>query len=76
MTGMAVIGLRDAFRAVNGYGAPEASWYWKNRGRTGGYRLDHIFASEHFRPVSCAYLHETRTSGLSDHSAIVADLEG
>lgn len=73
--GLANAGIVDAYRAVHGYGVAEASWYWKNRGRTGGYRLDHIFASGHLRPVACWYEHRPRESGLSDHSPIVADLD-
>ena len=64
----------DAFRGANGYDISEASWYWKNRGRTGGYRLDHVFVSNHLRPVACWYEHDLRLGGLSDHSPIVADL--
>jgi len=75
MAGMPAVGLHDAFRSANGYALTESSWYWKNRGRTGGYRLDHIFASPNFRPVASRYLHDTRESGLSDHSALVAEFE-
>ena len=73
--GLASAGIVDAFRAVHGYGVPEASWYWKNRGRTGGFRLDHVLTSAHLRPVACWYEHGPRESGLSDHSPIVADLD-
>lgn len=68
-------GFVDVFRAANGYAADDRSWYWKNRGRTGGFRLDHVFASDDFRPVACWYEHELRKRGLSDHAPIVADLE-
>jgi exonuclease III len=67
--------LVDAFRAVNGWAASDGSWFWKNRGRTGGFRLDHIFASEHLRPTACWYVHGVRLGGMSDHSPIVADFE-
>jgi endonuclease/exonuclease/phosphatase family metal-dependent hydrolase len=67
--------LVDCFRSANGLGASGESWYWKNRGRTGGFRLDHIFASPHFRTVSCRYAHELRLAGMSDHSPILAELE-
>ncbi len=65
----------DAFRSANGYEVNGSSWYWKNRGRTGGYRLDHIMASRHFTVSGCFYNHEVRLSGLSDHSMMVADLD-
>ncbi|MGE0602089.1 MAG: endonuclease/exonuclease/phosphatase family protein [Dehalococcoidia bacterium] len=67
-------GMVDAFRACNGFGVAESSWYWKNRGRTGGYRLDHILVSRHFAIEGCFYNHDVRLSGLSDHSLMVADL--
>ncbi len=73
--GTAAHRLVDAFRAVNGPEADDRSWYWKNRGRTGGFRLDHIFASRALRPVACWYEHAARESGLSDHAPIVADFD-
>jgi len=68
-------GMVDVFRAVHGYERDAASWYWKNRGRTGGFRLDHIFASKEVRVSRCDYDHVCRDIGLSDHSAIYADFE-
>jgi exonuclease III len=68
-------GLADAFRAVNGYEAADRSWWWKRHGATGGYRLDHIFASTELRPLECAYAHEFREAGLSDHSPIYAEFD-
>lgn len=68
--------LVDTFRAANGWTPTEGSWFWKNRGRTGGFRLDHIFASEHLRATACWYAHELRHAGMSDHSPIIAELEG
>ena len=67
--------LFDCFRAANGWTVTEGSWFWKNRGRTGGFRLDHIFASSHFRAERCWYAHDLRLTGMSDHSPIVAELE-
>jgi exonuclease III len=67
-------GLTDLFRACHGYTVDGHSWWWKNRGRTGGYRLDHVFASCEFSVKACDYIHEWRTDGLSDHSAIYADV--
>ena len=67
-------GLVDLFRRCHGYGVDAPSWYWKNRGRTGGYRLDHIFASREFNARSCGYIDDWRARGLSDHAPIYADV--
>jgi exonuclease III len=64
-------GWTDAFRALHGYAEREASWtFGQDRG---GWRLDHILV-QGLRPVACAYAHDWRRAGLSDHSALVADL--
>ena len=63
-------GMRDLFRARHGYDRDGRSWFWKNRGRTDGYRLDHLFASEGFHVVDCDYVHDWRERGLSDHAPI------
>ena len=63
-------GWTDAFLAG---GAAERTWFYP--GGKGGYRLDHLLV----RGVEVraqAYAHEWRLSGLSDHSAVVADLAG
>jgi exonuclease III len=65
-------GWVDAFRALHGYGSREASWTFAND--RGGWRLDHVLV-EGLRPVAAAYAHEWRRQGLSDHSALVVDLE-
>lgn len=64
-------GWQDAFRAVNGYEQREASWTFAHD--RGGWRLDHVLV-EGLVPVASAYAHEWRRAGLSDHSALVADL--
>jgi exonuclease III len=64
-------GWVDAFRAINGYGEREASWTFP-RDR-GGWRLDHLLAIG-LRPTAATYAHEWRRQGLSDHSALIADL--
>jgi exodeoxyribonuclease III len=65
-------GWVDAFRALHGYGEREASWtFARDRG---GWRLDHVLVLG-LRPVAAAYAHEWRRAGLSDHSALVVDLE-
>jgi exodeoxyribonuclease III len=64
-------GWIDAFRALHGYGAREASWtFARDRG---GWRLDHVLVHG-LEPVACAYAHDWRRLGLSDHSALIADL--
>jgi endonuclease/exonuclease/phosphatase family metal-dependent hydrolase len=68
-------GFMDAFRATNGYERRDARWFWKNRGRTGGFRLDHVFVGGGLRPTSCWYEHRLRKAGMSDHAPIVADVE-
>ena len=70
------IGYTDAFRALHGYASKEPSWTWRQiAGHGGGWRLDHLFASAHLRPTACAYHHAWRDGGLSDHSALEADVE-
>lgn len=74
MHGLVELGMRDAFRDCNGWEVDAPSWFWKNRGRTGGYRLDHIFVSPHFEVNRCWYDHSVREAGLSDHSAMFAEV--
>jgi exodeoxyribonuclease III len=65
-------GLTDAFRHLHP-DATEHSWV----DRTGhGYRDDYLFCSAQLAHAitDCAYLHDSRTSGLSDHSALTATL--
>ncbi len=65
-------GWADAFRALHGYGEREASWRFPQD--RGGWRLDHVLVHG-LRPVASAYAHDWRRAGLSDHSALVVDLE-
>jgi endonuclease/exonuclease/phosphatase family metal-dependent hydrolase len=65
-------GWSDAFRALHGYERRDRSYMFANR--KFGWRLDHIVASPPFEPVACEYVHEWREAGLSDHSAMWADL--
>lgn len=51
----------------------EYSWEWPRWG--GGYRLDHLIVSSGVRPLQVEYLHSWRQKGLSDHSALLADLQ-
>jgi exonuclease III len=71
--GLELRGFRDAFREINGYGSKEPSWEWPRWG--GGYRLDHLIASEEVDVTACSYRHDWRRADrLSDHSALVAEL--
>lgn len=73
--GLQQLGYRDVFRTLHGYAASEPSWTWRQiAGHDGGWRLDHIFASSLLRPIACTYHHVWREQGLSDHSALEADL--
>lgn len=74
--GLRELGYHDAFRSLHGYASPEPSWTWKRiAGHGGGWRLDHVFASAELALIACRYHHEWRDRGLSDHSALEADLE-
>jgi exonuclease III len=74
--GLRELGYSDAFRALHGYAQREPSWTWRRiAGHDGGWRLDHVFASDQLRPASAVYHHEWREKGLSDHSALEVDLE-
>ncbi|HEX2087752.1 MAG TPA: endonuclease/exonuclease/phosphatase family protein [Solirubrobacteraceae bacterium] len=59
-------GWRDAF-----LDAPERTWTFKDD--RGGWRLDHLLVKG-VDVAQRAYAHDWRRSGLSDHSAIVADV--
>jgi exonuclease III len=65
------LGWTDAFRAVHGPERKERSWCWPNGG---GYRLDHLLVTPGIEVRGAAYLHELRTSGLSDHSGLVVEV--
>ena len=70
--GLRECGWVDAFRSLHGYADREASWTFA--GDRGGWRLDHVLV-EGLEPVASAYAHDWRREGLSDHSALVVDLE-
>jgi exonuclease III len=73
--GLQELGYRDAYRFLHGYGSREPSWTWQRiSGHDGGWRLDHLFVSAELAPVACAYHHTWRDEGLSDHSALEADV--
>jgi endonuclease/exonuclease/phosphatase family metal-dependent hydrolase len=71
VTGLRDHGYVDAFRALHGFDAREASWTFP--GGKGGWRLDHVLVRG-LRPVAAAYAHAWREAGLSDHSALVVEL--
>lgn len=72
LRGLEPHGIRDLFRNVHGYEREAISFAAGRRG--GGWRLDHVIGSSEFEPVGCDYLGEVREAGLSDHSAVWAEL--
>jgi len=57
-------------RVLHGYAEREPSWTWPHGS---GWRLDHVLV--HGPAVrACTYVHALREHGLSDHSALLADL--
>ena len=69
--------LVDAYRSRLAPDTPPEdghSWVHHNGD---GYRYDHVFVAQGLAPRvrSCGYLHETRLTRLSDHSAMYVDLE-
>jgi exonuclease III len=73
--GLRDLGYRDAYRSLHGYGSREPSWTWQRiSGHGGGWRLDHQFTSAELEPAACVYHHSWRDAGLSDHSALEADI--
>ena len=77
--GMGARGWADAFRHLHG-GRREYTWYSH---KNNGFRLDHVFLSPHLTPHLTASRHDWGTNpaepgrreGLSDHAAVVLDLE-
>jgi endonuclease/exonuclease/phosphatase family metal-dependent hydrolase len=63
--------LDDGFRRLHPPGDREVSWAWSHGG---GWRLDHVLVSADIEVRACRYHHDWREDGLSDHSAIEADL--
>ena len=60
--------------ALAGLAAPrpgQPTWTWPNGG---GYRLDHLVVSSRVDVAACHYRHDWRDEGLSDHSALLAEL--
>jgi exodeoxyribonuclease III len=65
-------GFRDAFRELHGPERREFSWEWPQWG--GGYRLDHLIVSAEVEVTDVRYRHDWRIAGLSDHSALTAEV--
>jgi exodeoxyribonuclease III len=68
----AAAGLTDLYR-LHHPERTEHSWI----GRSGaGYRFDHLFGTTppNLTVAGCRYIHDPRSQGLSDHSALSADL--
>jgi len=63
-------GLRHAYWEEAGHEPIEPTHISRGNPRW----FDHIFVSEEFAVESCAYLHEVRLQGFSDHSALTARL--
>ncbi len=59
-------GWRDPFLDQG----PQKTWQWPNGG---GWRLDHVLTKD-VEARAAIYVHEWREQGLSDHSALVAEL--
>jgi len=73
--GLRDLGYRDAFRTVHGYARREPSWTFRRMaGHDGGWRLDHLFASDDLEVLGARYHHEWRDEDLSDHAALEVDL--
>lgn len=74
--GLGDLGHSDTFRSLHGYGAREPSWTWQRiSGHGGGWRLDHLFTTRpRCTPPPPATTTSGERSGLSDHSALEADL--
>jgi exonuclease III len=70
LTGLAEYDLIDVYRSLHGYSATNSSWILRRGSREIGRRFDHVFASRALAPASCAYLHDLRTCGLSDHAPV------
>ncbi len=71
---MSEMGWCDIWRTRNPDGR-EYSWF--SRPRNNGFRLDHAFASPSLVPRlrGAAYAHQTRQTGVTDHSGLVVDLD-
>ncbi|MEA2449728.1 MAG: exodeoxyribonuclease [Thermoleophilaceae bacterium] len=72
VVGLLEHGWVDAFRVLHGYGRRDRSWMYAHAKM--GYRLDHVLVRG-LTVTACEYRHDLRERGLSDHSAIWAEVE-
>lgn len=72
LRGLEPHGFVDAFRALHGYETREHSWEWRRW--KGGYRLDHLLVAG-LEVEECRYEHSWRREDLSDHSAVIGNVE-
>ena len=72
LIGLGEIGVRDLFRKLASYSIVEGSWAPRKNAVLR--RFDYIFASSDLEATRCEYLHDPRHQGLSDHSALDADV--
>ena len=76
MSGLPKIGIKDVFREIYSYEVQEYSWILNRKGKTvSRRRYDHIFACQDFKYNSAEYLHYPLESKISDHSALIVELE-
>ena len=68
------LGMKDAFRVINGYEDNSCSWFLNRKDVQLGRRYDHVFCSNELEPIKCLYDHNPRLDGLSDHSPIIAEI--
>lgn len=76
LVGLREFDLADVFRGINGYQMPAFSIQIRHGSTVTRRRFDHILASSSLAAVSCAYLHDLREQGLSDHAPIEAVFSG
>lgn len=66
---------QDLWRLSHGKDAREWSWC----SRKNGFRIDHAYGNnalfKAYSSIFCGYDHSTRTEGITDHSAILVELE-
>tara|TARA_B100000767_G_C19662125_1_gene491482 strand:+ start:174 stop:1004 length:831 start_codon:yes stop_codon:yes gene_type:complete len=68
------LGMKDAYREVNGKQAKSFSWFLNRKDIQLGRRYDHIFCSKELNPISCFYDQKPRKNKLSDHSPVIAEI--
>lgn len=64
-------GLRDAYRELHGWDEAPVTHLVQGRFPR---CFDHLYVSRHYAVDSCGYRHDWREQGLSDHSALLANI--